>query len=293
MAKWLRRAYGLRNLFPATEPYTSKSHFRAKLQILAKHVSWRDWIVQVDADEFLVFPGEQTAPETLHALDLAGANIHYGLMVDRLARDGSLSQLEGSPFEQYPSVCAVTLLLQEADVRKVCAYRGYLRTTTGNHNAIGLNRSSGPARAHVAALREAMGQQVLRLVPGAHAGRLYHVRPTPRFATLHHFKWTQGLGAKLQRRWQTEDYTRGQYEQVLKVFSSGGLGGLGQRLCSRDLAAVSGALSPRELLLLFLNVKPAALDAMAGSEPEAFFSRLLDQTMNHGIARESYLFSIR
>merc|ERR1712056_90936 len=98
--------------------------------------------MQVDADELVFFPDGLRAREALSRLDAAGENVHFGLMVDRIAADGDIDVPPGrepSLFLQYPLSCAITLLVQSSDVRKACAYRGYLRTTTGNHNVIGLN----------------------------------------------------------------------------------------------------------------------------------------------------------
>merc|ERR550532_2165982 len=111
---------------------------RVKHEILHRHVTPDDWVMQVDADELVLLPEGRSARETLDRLDRAGENVQYGLMVDRVAANGDIDTLpppanSSSLFAEYPLNCALTLLVQSSDVRKACAYRGYLRTTTGNH----------------------------------------------------------------------------------------------------------------------------------------------------------------
>jgi hypothetical protein len=177
------------------------------------------------------FPGlPRSAQEVLYQLDAAGENVYYGLMVDRIAWDGNIDapvESDSSLFTQYPFNCAVTLLVQGSDVRKATAYRGYLRTTSGNHDVLGLHETSHLAvqrrpremQRLMALLREAFGERNHAAMPKV----LGAVLPTAYFASLYHFKWVRGLAAKLERRAKTEVYTNGQYGDLRAIMEKGNI----------------------------------------------------------------------
>jgi len=327
MARWLRREYGVLHTVSTIEPYTAYNHMLVKHELLRRFVTPSDWVMQVDADEFVFFPSGGTAAEVLDQVEQAGHNVHYALMVDRVAADGDvdLAPTRGSSiFKSFPLNCALTLLIQQSDVRKACAYRGYLRATTGNHNVLGLNASAAvlsrkhpvrTTRRYRRAIGEAFGHHDYNLLPES-----YHKEGQPlpsilhvgEFATAYHFKWIRGLAQKLRRRATTEVSTSGQYAELRNYLDMGTPGYRGllvppstnsfgsdalKRLCNlHDLPGPEvpiRALTSLELMMLFQNAKPEHLENILeqGNVPqhqrEAYISRLLERTMNENIARES------
>mmetsp|Transcript_63156 Transcript_63156/g.137303 ORF Transcript_63156/g.137303 Transcript_63156/m.137303 type:complete len:379 (-) Transcript_63156:118-1254(-) len=292
MRRRLTSTYGPVKTFFVTEPYSSRLHWKVKVELLQENVRSEDWIIQVDADEFLAFPGGRPAHEVLDGLDAVGINVHYGIMIDRIADDADLDTKPlAAPniFVQFPRNCALTLMIQDSDVRKVSAYRGYLRTTSGNHNVIGLNRSSNPrsqARA-LDALRSfltGVGQQKLfDSIPGAASGRLSVIRHSEDLASVYHFKWVRGLADKLHRRASTEVYSRFQYFRIREFL------GLGTALnphavkafCIEDRTSDSGrrALSPQELVRLFVDTSGV---------PDRFAKRKMMESLERAIAHEQW-----
>lgn len=334
MARWLRHRYGVVHTFPDTMPYTSRSHSRIKIQILNAHVTGHDWVMQVDADEFVFFPLSQSASMTsqqytrpgyralrpyarpayraLREIDMMGANIVFGLMVDRVVADGSLDHRiapDGSIFSQYPLNCALTLIMQGSDVRKVSAYRGYLRTTSGNHQVIALNISLFERgffwrqRAHerlLETLREEFGDGLVSDLPRTKTGFLPIGLPTLGFATIYHFKWIKGVAEKLNRRLETEEYTGGQYRQIReKLGSDGKLSSksIAQLCNNRDLPRPEEpprALTALEQTLLFLKMGRENMEKVLSNFPEEWnetftLHLLLSNSMNNGIGREWHM----
>jgi len=226
---------------------------------------------------FVFFPGPpRTAQEVFRELDIMKENVYYALMVDRIAPNGDIdappnADLGKSIFEQFPLNCAITLLLQNSDPRKACAYRGYLRTTSGNHNVIGLNETAqtlvqkDPSEHDrlLQVLEAGFGDRVYKILPKP----LKPVLPIPHFASAYHFKWIRGLAAKLERRAQTEVYTDGQYGDMRTLLDKGHK--LNQnaikRLCGCRGCASSEprGLSARELTMIFLNIQDEYLEQVA------------------------------
>ena len=88
MARRFWREYGVSHTFHVTEAYSSRLHWRIKLDILLEHVSDLDWVMQVDADELVFLPHSRLPYATLDNLDTLGHNVVYGLMVDRSTAEG-------------------------------------------------------------------------------------------------------------------------------------------------------------------------------------------------------------
>jgi len=329
MAAWLRREYGVIYSEPVIEPYSSKGHMLVKIDLLNRHVTDDDWVLQVDADELLVFPQGQPASEALRGLEASGYNVMYSIMVDRVAEDGSIDivpDIASSIFDQYPLNCAVTLLMQNSDIRKANVYRGYLRTTSGNHNVLGLNHSAmelyedwinrhvrgGWSSRNAARLmtrlrrsiHEYLGDIAFAMMPRVYSrdeGRLPHLKPSPEYASAYHFKWIKGLAGKLKRRRETEHYTIGMYADLLQVLDQGNrfVGRDLEKLCNhRELVNIGSTLrglTSEELILLFMNARPEHVDnymQQAGIGPagrEAYVSGLLRATVDIGLARDNFL----
>ncbi|CAE8589561.1 unnamed protein product [Polarella glacialis] len=310
LARNLRHNYGIHYLFPDIEPYTSSRHMRMKHELLTRFVSKEDWIFQVDADELAVLPDGLTAHAHLSKLEAAGENVMFGLMLDRLASDGDIDKAPNymtTLFEQYPLNCAVTTLLQGSDMRKVTAYKGYLRTTSGNHAVIGLSHDLAQRvkedTGHMEALKEQVRQvygYISDMLP-LDKGQLHAIYPAGRFASIFHFKWVRGLRTKLERRKITEEYTIAQYAPILQELYISKATGLGfsfrpsslQRLCQDVLTPALRSLSSFEFMNLFFNIKPAQVEARLNNygarsegEREQHLAKLLMVLVQHGVSRE-------
>lgn len=248
-ARWLYEEYGVRNVFPTMEPYHARRHMAMKYEVLQRFATFSDWVMQVDSDEFVFFQGAQSAYAALEELEVSGHSAQFGLMVDRLAPDGNIDAevVEGrSIFGQFPLNCALTVLLQHSDARKACAYKGFLRSTAGNHNILGLNwtgvqgapGNTAPFRRRI---RRIFGQRVYDTLPDTYRSHqaLPYVSAAHRFATVYHFKWIKGLGGKLLRRAQTAPDIIGQYTDVLAVL-------LGQGSFQDRLATFCSDVGPPE-----------------------------------------------
>eukprot|EP00927_Polykrikos_kofoidii_P048983 TRINITY_DN43136_c0_g1_i1.p1 TRINITY_DN43136_c0_g1~~TRINITY_DN43136_c0_g1_i1.p1 ORF type:complete len:869 (-),score=52.97 TRINITY_DN43136_c0_g1_i1:46-2271(-) len=287
LARRLNERYGIMHTYPITGVYSGELIFQHKLRVLNEHVSNDDWVVEADGDEFVVLPRGWSAPEAAAILDAQGANVLYGLMVDRVAKGGNLEQPPreyGSIFAQYPLTCGVTWFFQRSDVRKANLYRGNLRAVAGTHSVLGLNTSAlsltrGPrAKAHqvqrlLAAIRNYVaesggGEENYKLLPYAQdGGKLPEIRPSILIATVYHFKWVKGVTKKLWRRTLRDgrlgEFARGIYEYFFAIITAGVLDT--DRYCNnhnlpgpRDVVR---GLTHRELALLFLNWKPDMLNA--------------------------------
>lgn len=312
MAKWLKDDFGIRHTFHVIEPYTALLHMLTKIEILHHYVSDEDWIMQVDADEFVVFPHGERAHQALHRLDTNRQNVHYALLVDRVAANGDVDVGPTNTtalFDQYPLNCAITLLVQQSDVRKASAYRGYLRVTSGNHEVIGLNQTAErlTARHPRATVRlkrtilNFLGDRIFRMLPQHYLKEqaLPVIYAAPLFATAYHFKWIKGVAQKLRRRAVTEVSTVGQYAGVRTMldkdhrFQPGHIAGLCNTLELPGPQEPVRGLTAREMIMLFLNSRSehveAILDQQGVSKPqrEKYIADLLRRTITDGIARTS------
>merc|ERR1712217_841705 len=198
-------------------------------------------------------------------------------------------------------------LLQSSDIRKTVAYRGYLRTTSGNHNVIGLNATASEGvqnnprliRHLLKTLRNKLGPSVYNKLPYIKSQRLWEIRPASHFATAFHFKWVQGLTEKLFRRVQTEPYTVSQYGHIREVLlNSGHFVSKGiERFCNvRELPGPLEpirALSSLEFMLLFLNIKAEHVEDILNRQKvpksvrEPYLADMLQNYMSSGIVRET------
>lgn len=319
LAGWLRDAWGVGHSELVTEPYSSMYHMYVKHQLLRRFVHGSDWIMQVDADEFVQFPSGHLPQHVFMELEERGENVHYGFMVDRLSADGSVDVIPNehtSLFTMFPLNCAVTAILQQSDVRKVTAYRGYLRVTSGNHNVLGINGTTkaktrrSPRLDHKLrnALKnfflENLNEIAFEVLPTHYKeGPLPHVRPSKKFSTVYHFKWIRGLAGKLERRaerWASNPKlgSISQYTDLRGMLSDRGRfpPEYVSRLCSVDDLQESKdparPLTSLELLMLFLNIKQKTFEAIIAQNGIAEHSvddvsaDLLGKSMSWQTARE-------
>lgn len=130
-----------------------------------------DWVLWADTDEFQVYP--RALAELLAEADAQNANAIGGELVDRVARDGALIRFDPAlpVWRQFPLGSDVTRRVLQGFTHKVAASKGNVLVGPGHHEAL----PSSP-------------------VPVIWARDL---------AAIHHFKWDDGVIARLALR--TED----------------------------------------------------------------------------------------
>lgn len=265
-------------------------HSRAYHRLLHLYVQDDDWVVHVDADEFVHFAQDLPIGPVVEQLEelheAFQCNVYFGLLVDRVHPDGRLDiapQADVPLAEQYPLRCSLVGMLQKSDVRKAVVYRGYLRPYSGTHQVIGLNWSLGERlggkgyRRQLGlfeALRKHLGEAQVDLLPRSEDGGLYLINPVFNMATIYHFKWLRGLKGKMSRRFATEKYTRDQYAELRDIgardenqLNPAEL----QQLCQPG-PAKDGVMSAAELFDLFFVMKQEHLrtgvDMLVDQYPE-------------------------
>lgn len=124
-----------------------------------------EWVVIVDADEFIEFP--DSAPTFFSDLDQLGFNAARGYLVDRHAPGYRLAEVNDTNlFDQFPMRSSVSRNVANAIVAKMCGFKNRFTVSLGHHwiedpdGAVRLNQPDMP---------------------------------------VHHFKWTRGLLNRLQR----------------------------------------------------------------------------------------------
>ncbi len=91
-----------------------------------------DWIVLVDADEFIDFP--DTIHSFLRRIVLSDAEAVSGHLVDRFEANLGFPPVGTSClWDQFPREIPATEELLKADPRKVCIFRNYLTISSGHH----------------------------------------------------------------------------------------------------------------------------------------------------------------
>ncbi len=126
----------------------------------------RDWFVLADVDEFHRYPSDLRA--TLEECEREGYDYVRGCFVDRIASDGRFPPVDPArPLgEQFPLGAYLSQPVLAADPRKVVAVKGALPIFKGQHHA--------------------------------DAGVACPARRC--FVQVHHFKWTEGIAARLAKR---------------------------------------------------------------------------------------------
>ncbi len=125
-----------------------------------------DWFLLADTDEFQVYPDDVTS--VIRAVDEGGFDYINGFVVDRLSHDGTFADVKPdiSLWEQYSLGGLITFPLLGANMLKIVAAKGWVRTAPGQHFAY-------------------TGK-------GSPASQCY--------IPVHHFKWTAGLLDRLRDR---------------------------------------------------------------------------------------------
>lgn len=198
-ARAVLAAHGVGGAEEWIAPYTSDAMWEKRREVQRRVASPADWVVSADVDEFCEFP----APlgEVLDYCERRGANCVQGVFIDRLAPGGTLAEVEPSPslWDQFPIEADVigTIRQHEGDsdnykfgTVNIMVCRGDVLPSRGGHAPL-KGEDSAPAS----------------FLLGAPLGRMPGItNPAVRFAIpfrVHHFKWTEALAERHQRRLDT------------------------------------------------------------------------------------------
>jgi len=132
-------------------------------------VGQNDWIINTDIDE-QVGVQNKTIKEKIFELEINQQNVCRGLIVDRIALNGELPEIQPEiPLsEQFPLYVNITRRLLKGDIRKFPITRGDLNVKGGSH----------------------------RLT----AESFDHANIHDEILTINHYKWTSNVIDKLQER---------------------------------------------------------------------------------------------
>lgn len=177
-------------------PYTSEAMWAERRALQAEVAGTGDWIVNADVDELHEYP----APigEVIAELERTRRNCVQGVMIDRLAPDGSLAPVRpGEPLAaQFPLRADVSLSVigtgenhGVSGTIKLMLHRHDVLPRRGGHT---IHDDGAPAR-------YAAGNR-LSVFPGAREPDWRARFPF----RVHHYKWTQTLRESLDRRLATE-----------------------------------------------------------------------------------------
>eukprot|EP00887_Chlorella_sp_A99_P001392 scaffold8.g1392.t1 len=181
---------------PGLAPHTLES----VLAVLgAWGVDYRVWYGAFSADAHL-------------RVKLEGATWVQGRLIDRVSNTGRLAGLAAAPslFLQYPLACNVTGEVAHAEVTKVAAFKGFLRSGVGNHGIvppIWAEHYFGPTEVGKESPRYGLcgGEDLFPLTPYARYWRFYsspvvlgnpylwETRQADATVPIHHFKWHSGV----------------------------------------------------------------------------------------------------
>lgn len=182
------RGLGVAQSFELPESYDSASVCRHHQRITDQFVSKDDWIVWCDSDEFQVYP--LALGEVVHSCLAQGIEAIPGILVDRIAADGSLPDFDPSRslWEVFSRPCNVTGSIAHGTVEKVAFARGDIRLRPGNH-----------------APEDPKTKFAAQAIP------------------IHHFKWHAGVLAQLRFRldpaWKRKCFWWIESQHLLDYFS--------------------------------------------------------------------------
>jgi hypothetical protein len=100
-------------------------------------INKNDWVITADLDEFYTFP-IKPLKKFFTLCDKKNISIVRGTMVDRIAYNGSLKEVELSPciWRQFPLSSKITSQIRKGNVYKILAHKGHMRTDPGHHSII-------------------------------------------------------------------------------------------------------------------------------------------------------------
>lgn len=129
-----------------------------------------DWIIYADLDEFYEYP--VPLRELIRIMEEANDWAIHGYIIDRVAEDGNLKQIEPLPHNigsQFPIGCKLTGKIFRANTRKIMLANGRVRVNAAHDNT--------------------------------YVGRWHRVPVgTLDQYIAHHFRWTKGLVKRLESR---------------------------------------------------------------------------------------------
>lgn len=201
------------------------------------HTSPDDWIVWCDSDEFQLYP--LPLRQMIERWKSSGYSYVNGLMLDRIARDGSLPRFDPSisASEQYPLICLFAVEVGNSLTRKVTVGRGDVYLSRGNH----FLASEAPAMLTDAAR--------LRLA----AARPQDELTCPKsWVQIHHFKWDASVLDRLRFRltpqWRAKCSWWQESDKMLSYFEAHG-----GRFDLADLKIID---VPENLLMILEDEEP-------------------------------------
>ncbi|ETX12857.1 hypothetical protein OCH239_15645 [Roseivivax halodurans JCM 10272] len=175
-------------------PYTSGTMWQQRAEAQTRICAPEDWVLNADVDEFQRWPEPLT--DCLARAAALGADCVQGVMIDRLARDGTLAPVHPDPhiFEQFPLRGEVAMAIGgtspvhgRGGTVKIMAARARILPHRGGHS---------PARG--------TGASYLYRYP---LGSFHEIDdPGFRFSVptqVDHVHWTESLPARLDRRLTT------------------------------------------------------------------------------------------
>lgn len=121
---------------------------RAVTALRLKHSGPREWVALADLDEFQIHEGGVRA--SARRAEREGANAVRGVMIDRVAADGSLPDFDDASdlWSLYPARCRLTKRLQGGLDYKCALVRGHLLSANAHHRLRGEKRSSRRVEIH-------------------------------------------------------------------------------------------------------------------------------------------------
>lgn len=159
------RELGITQSFELLESYDSASMCRHHQRIADQFVTKDDWVVWCDSDEFQRYP--LPLGEVVHFCLAQGIEAIPGILIDRIAADGSLPDFDPSRpiWDVFSRPCNVTGSIARGTIEKVAFARGDIR-----------------------------------LQPGNHATENPNTKCLPQAIPIHHFKWHAGVLEQLRFR---------------------------------------------------------------------------------------------
>ena len=194
-----------------TAPYSSGAMWERRRDVQARVTRDADWVLNADMDELHEYPTSLT--QMIRWCAANDVTCVQGAFIDRVARDGTLASVNGTPAltDQFPVKADVMIRLAGTD---------------GLHNKYGTVKMM---LHHADVLPSRGGHHPMK--QGAHIRYALHrplaefsaiTRPDFRFALpfrVHHFKWTDALLTGLRRRIANPDVSPAGQEYGLKLLA--------------------------------------------------------------------------
>ena len=192
-------------------PYTSDGMWQKRREVQASVAAEGDWILSADADEFHEYP--EPLPDFLDRCAALGVTCTQGVFIDRLAPGGALAQIGPSPAlsAQFPVMADVISRVggtgrhhNRYGTVKLMAIRSHVMPSRGGHHPLG-------------------GQAGVVHLFGRPLAEFSRIEtPAFRFRVplrVHHYHWSAGLAASLERRLATPGVSAAGQEYGAKILA--------------------------------------------------------------------------